>query len=162
MKPTESGKVDALNVGAGGRLVKMRGAPYKDPQDTIKFLEPMETDVVIVNGGLADGEDPVSRVIVVQLMESREMVLAIYGEVKPTFEASGSSTARAFDHVYWYEKIQVCYWLPGVGKHSRGIQHKVLVLVSGAMLKKKVHFPPWILFPQAKYKIRHVLHHLPL
>ena len=40
---------------------------------------------------------------------------------------------------YWYEKIDVCYWLPGAVKTGKGgIQVKALVLVAGVRMKKKV------------------------
>ena len=46
---------------------------------------------------------------------------------------------RIAENHYWYEKVQVCYWLPGAGKTAKGgIQVKALVLVAGVKIKKKV------------------------
>ena len=40
---------------------------------------------------------------------------------------------------YWYEKVQVCHWLPGASKTGKGrIQVQALVLVAGVKIKKKV------------------------
>ena len=42
-------------------------------------------------------------------------------------------------HYYWYEKVQVCHWLPGAGKTGKGrIQVKALTLVAGVKIRKKV------------------------
>ena len=67
IKSTESGKVDVLNIEAGGKMVKMMCAPYKDPQDPLKFLEALETDMIIINANLADGADCVSPVVIAKV-----------------------------------------------------------------------------------------------
>lgn len=141
VKSSESGKLDVLNIETAGRMVKILCAPYKDPQDPLKFLEPIDTDLLILNGNLVDGEDPLSPVVLSKLQDDLGMVVAIYGEVNPTFEALERilDTEGIREHDYWYEKIQVCYWLPGAGKQGKGgIQQKALVLVSGTKIKKKV------------------------
>ena len=46
VKSTESGKVDVVNIEVTGKVVKMLCAPYKDPQDPLKFLEALDTDQV--------------------------------------------------------------------------------------------------------------------
>ena len=63
VKSTESGKVDVLNIGSGGKKVKMLCAPYKDPQDPLNFLEALETDMTVLNANLADGDYFVSHVV---------------------------------------------------------------------------------------------------
>ena len=60
VKCTDSGKVDVLNIEVSGKMVKMLSAPYKDPQDPLKFPEALDTDMIILNANLADSADSVS------------------------------------------------------------------------------------------------------
>ena len=141
VKSTESGKVDVLNIEASGKMVKMLCAPYKDPQDPLKFLEALETDMILLNANLADGADSVSPVVMAKLIENPETVLVIYGEVSPAFDALQTvlESPGIAENDYWYEKVQVCHWLPGAGKTGKGgIQVNALVLVAGVKIKKKV------------------------
>ena len=87
VKSTESGKVDVVNIEVTGKVCKMLCAPYKDPQDPRKFLEALDTDMIILNPNLADGADPVSLVVMAKLIDNPETVLVIYGEVKPVWDA---------------------------------------------------------------------------
>ena len=57
--------------------------PYKDPQDPLKCLEALDTDVIILNADLAHSADPVSPVVMVKLMDNPETVPVIHGEVEP-------------------------------------------------------------------------------
>ena len=83
VKSTESAKVDVLNMEASRRMVNMLCAPYKDPQNPLKFLEALDTDMIILNANLAQGADSVSPVVIVKLIDNPESVLVIYGEVSP-------------------------------------------------------------------------------
>ena len=49
VKSTDSGNVDLVNIEVGGKMVKILCAPSKDPQDTLKFLEALDTDMTILN-----------------------------------------------------------------------------------------------------------------
>ena len=141
VKSTESGQVDMVNIEISGKMVKMLCAPYKDPQDPLNFLEALDTDMIILNANLADGADPVSAVVVAKLIDNPESVLVIYGEVEPVWDAlqTGLETPGIAENDYWYEKVQVCYWLPGAGKMGKGgIQVKALVLLASVKIKKKV------------------------
>ena len=65
----------------------------------------------------------------------------IYGEVSPVWDALATvlEAPGIAENDYWYEKVQVCYWLPGAPKTGKGgIQVKALVLVAGVKIKKKV------------------------
>ena len=79
VKSSESGKIGVLNMEVTWRMVKMLCAPYKDPQDPLKFLELIQTDLMILNGDLASGAYAVTLVILTKLEENLEMMLAIYG-----------------------------------------------------------------------------------
>ena len=130
-----------LNIEAGGKMVKMLCAPYKDPQNPLKFLEALETDMIILNANLADGADSVSPVVIAKLIDNPEPVLVIYGEVSPAFDALQTvpEAPGIAENDYWYEKVQVCHWLPGAGKTGKGgIQVQALVLVAGVKIKKKL------------------------
>ena len=107
VKTSESGKINFLNIEETGRMVKMLCAPYKDPQDPLTFLEPIQTDFLILNGDLASGANALTPVLT-KLEENAEMVPAIYGEVTPTFEAPEkvSDTQGITGHEYWYKNIQ--------------------------------------------------------
>ena len=112
-------------------------APYKDPQDPLKFLEALDTDMIILNANLADGADPVSLVVMAKLVDNP----VIYGELETVWDALQIvlETPGIAENDYWYEKVQVCYWLPGAGKTGKGgIQVKALVLLAGVKIKKKV------------------------
>ena len=138
---TESGKVDDVNIEVTGKVVKMLCAPYKDPQDPLKFLEALDTDMIILNANLADGADPVSPIVMAKLIDNPETVLVIYGEVETVWDVLQTvlETPGIAQNDYWYEKVQVCYWLPGAGKTRKsGIQVKALVLLAGVKIKKKV------------------------
>ena len=141
VKSTESGKVDLVNIEVNGKMVKMLCSPYKDPQDPLKFLEALDTDMIILNAKLADGVDPVSPVVKAKLIDNAKTVLVIYGDVEPVWDALQTvlETPGIAENAYWYEKVQVCYWLPGAGKTGKGgIQVKALVLLAGVKIKKKV------------------------
>ena len=119
----------------------MLWAPYKDQQESLKFLEALDTDMIILNANLADGADPLSPVVMAKLIDTPETVLVIYGEVETVFKALATvlETPPIADNDYWYEKVQVCYWLPGAGKTGKGgIQVKALVLLAGITIKKRV------------------------
>ena len=135
VKSTESRIVDVVNIEVTGKVVKMLCAPYKDPQDPLKFLEALDTDMIGLNANLAEGADPVSPVVMAKLIDNPETVLAIYREVKTVWDA----LQTVLENDYWYEKVQVCYWLSGAGKTGKGgIQVKALVLPAGVKIKKKV------------------------
>ena len=141
VKPTESGKVDVVNIEVTGRVVKTLCPSYKEPQDPLKLLEALDTDMIILNGNLADDADPVSRVVMAKLIDNPETVLVIYGEVETVWD--GLQTVLEMPGIaendYWYEKVQVCYWLPRAGKTGKGgIKVKALVLLARVKIKKKV------------------------
>ena len=141
VKYTESGKVDVVNIEVTGKVVKMLCGSYKDPQDPLKFLEALDTDMIILNANLADSADPVSPVVMAKLIDNPEAVLVIYGEVEPAFDALQTvlEMPGIAENDYWYEKVQVCYWLPGAAKTGKGgIQVKGLILPAGIKIKKKV------------------------
>ena len=75
VKSTESGKVHEVNIEVTGKVVKMLCAPYKDPQDPLKFFEALDTDMIILNANLADGADHVSHVVLAKLIDNPETVL---------------------------------------------------------------------------------------
>ena len=141
VKSTESVKVDVVDIEVTGKVVKMLCAPYKDQQDPLKFLEALGTDMIILNANLADGADHVSPVVMAKLIDNPETVLVIYGEVETVWDALQTvlETSGVAENDYWYEKVQVCYWLPGAGKTREGrIQVKALVLLAGVKITKKV------------------------
>ena len=141
LKSTQSGKVDMMNIEVSGKMVKMLCAPCKDPQDPLKFLEALDTCMIFLNANLADGADRVSPVVMAKLIGNTETVLVIHGEVEPVWDALQTvlETPRIAENDYWYEKVQVCYWLPSAGKTGKsGIQVKALVLLAGVKIKKKV------------------------
>ena len=70
VKSTESGKVDVLNIEVSGKMVKMLCPPYKDPQDLLKFLEALDTDMTVLNANVADGADSVSSVVMAKLIDN--------------------------------------------------------------------------------------------
>ena len=122
-------------------MVKMLCAHYKDPQDPLKFLEVLEMHMLLLNTNLGDGADSVSPLVMMKLIDNPGTVLAIYGEVSPAFDVLKTvleATGNA-EHDYWYQKVQVCHWLPGAGKTGKGgIQVNALFLVAGVKIKKKV------------------------
>ena len=141
VKSTESGKVDVVNIEVTGKVVKMLCAPYKDPQDPLEFLEALDTDMMILNGNLADSADLVSPVVMAKLIDNPEPVLVIYSEVETVWDALQTvlETPGIAENNYWYEKVQVCYCLLGAGKTGKGgIQVKALVLLAGVKIKIKV------------------------
>ena len=81
VKSKEYGKVDVLNIEAGGKMVRMLCAPYKDPQQLLKFLGALDTDMIILIANLVDGPDSVSPVVMAKLIDNPKTVLALYGEV---------------------------------------------------------------------------------
>ena len=108
---------------------------------SLKFLEALDTNMIIMNANLADGADFVSPVVMAKLIDNPENVLVIYSEVSPMWDALATvlEAPRIAENEYWYEKVQVCYWLPDAGKTGKGgIQAKALVLVAGVKIKKKV------------------------
>ena len=135
--------------GSGRRwdtLFQMLCATYKDPQDLLKFLEALGRNTMILNANLADGDDFVSPVVMAKLIDNPETVLMIYGEVSPVWFALATvlETPGIAENDYWYEKVQVCYWLPGAGKTGKGgIEEKALVLVASVKSKKKVCTTLW-------------------
>ena len=140
VKSTEFGKVDVLNIEASGKMVKMMCAPYKDPQDPLKLLEALDTDMIILNANVADGADFVSPVVMAKLMENPETVLVIYSEVSPAFDALQTvlESPGIAENDYWYDKVQVCHRPPGAGTTGKGeIQVQAMVLVAGVKIKKK-------------------------
>ena len=141
VKSTESRKVDMLNIEVTGKVVKMLCAPYKDRQDPLKFLEALDTDMIILNANPADSADPVSPLAIAKLIDNAETVVVIYGKVEPVWDAVQTvlETPQIAENDYWYEKVQVCYWLPGAGKTGKGgIQVKALVLLAVVKINKKV------------------------
>ena len=130
-----------MNIEVTGEVVKMLCVPYKDPQDPLRFLEALDSDMIILNANLADGADPVSPVVMAKLIDNPETVPVIYGEVETVWDALQTvlETPGIPENDYWYEKVQVCYWLLGAGKTGKGgIQVKALVLLAGVKIKKKV------------------------
>ena len=108
VKSTESGKVDVVNIHVTGKEVKMLCAPYKDPQDPLKFLEALDTDKIILNANLADSADPVSPVVMAKLTDNTETVLVIYTEVETVWDALQTvlETPGIVENDYWYEKCK--------------------------------------------------------
>ena len=75
-----------------------------------------------------------------KLIDNPETVLVIYGEVEPVWDALQTvlETPGIAENDYWYEKVQVCYRLPGAGKTEKGgLQVKGLVLLAGVKIKEK-------------------------
>ena len=141
VQSTESGKVDVVNIEVTGKVVKMLCSPYKHPQDPLKLLEALDTDMITLNANLADGADPVSPVEMAKLIDNPETVLVIYGEVETVWDALQTvlKTPGIAENDYLNEKVQVCYWLPGAGKTGKGgIQVKALVVLAVVKIKKKV------------------------
>ena len=141
VKSTESGKMDVVNIEVTGKVVKMLCAPYKDLQDSLNLVEAPDTDMIILNANLTDGADPLSPVVMAKLIDNPETVLVIYGEAETVSDALQTvlEMPGIAEKDYWYEIVQVCYWLPGAGKTGKGrIQVKVLVLLAGIKIKKKI------------------------
>ena len=141
VKSTESGKVDVVNIEVTGKVVKMLCAPYKDTQDPLKFLEALDNYVITLNANLVDSADPASPVVMARLIDNPETVLVIYGEVETIWDALQTfvETPGIAENDYWYEKVQVCYWLPGAGKTGKGgIQVKALDMLAGVKIKNQV------------------------
>ena len=133
--------MDVVNIEVTGKVVKMLCTPYKDLQDPLKLLEALYTVMIILNANLADRADPVSPVEMPKLIEDPGTVLVIYGKVEPVWDALQTvlGTPRIAGNDYWYEKVQVCYWLFGASRTGKGgIQVKALVLLAGVKIKKKV------------------------
>ena len=78
--------MDVVNIEVTGKVVKMLCAPYKDPQDPLKFLEALDTDMIILNANLADGADTMSRVVTSKLIDNPETVLVIHGDVQTVWD----------------------------------------------------------------------------
>ena len=141
VKSTQSGKVGVVNIVVSGKTVKMLYSLYKDPQDPLKLLEALDTDMIIPNANLADGADPVSPVVMAKLIDNPESVLVIYAEVEPVWDVlqTDLKTPRIAENDYRYEKVQACYPLSGAGKTEKGgIQVKALVLLADVKIQKKV------------------------
>ena len=67
-------------------------------------------------------------------------MLVIYGEVSHAFDALQTvlEAPGIAENDYWYEKVQVCQWLPPAGKTGKGgIQVQALVPLAGVKIKKK-------------------------
>ena len=79
--------MDVVNIAVTGKVVKLLCAPYKAPHYSLKFLEALDTDMIILNANLADGADPVSPVLMAKLIDNPETVLVIYGEVEIVWDA---------------------------------------------------------------------------
>ena len=60
-------------------MVKLLCAPYKDAQAPLKFLDGLNTDIIILRANLADGAHSVILVLMAKLIDIRETVLVIYG-----------------------------------------------------------------------------------
>ena len=130
-----------LNIGASGKIVKMLCAPYKDPQDPVKFLEALETGAILLNANLGDSADSLSAVVMAKLIDHPKTVLGIYGEVCRVKDALVTvlEAPGVAENDHRYEKMQVCCWLPAAGKTGKGgIQVHALVLEAGVKIKKKV------------------------
>ena len=154
VKSKKSGNVNVLNIKARRKMAKMLCAPYKDPQDPLKFVETLDTDMIILNANLADGADSVSPAVIAKLIDNAKTVLVIYGEVSPVWNALATvlEVPGIAENNYWYDKLQVCYWLPGAGETGQGgIQVKALVPVAGVKIKKKECTT--LLYPEASYSL---------
>ena len=130
-----------VNIEVSGKVGKMLCTPYKDPQDPLRISEALDTDMIILNANLAEGADHVRPVVMAKLIDNLETVLVIYGEVEPVWDALQTvlGTPGVAENDSWYEKVQVCYWLPGAGKTGKGgIQGKALVLLASVRIKKRV------------------------
>ena len=141
VKSMESGKVNVVKIEVTGKVLKVLCAPYKEPQDPLKDLLALDTVMIILNANLAEGADPVSPVVMAKLIHNPQTVLVINGEVETVWDALQTvlETPGIAENDYWYENVQVCYWLPGAGKPGKGgIQVKALVLPAGFKIKKKV------------------------
>ena len=141
VKSTESRKGDVLNIEVSGKMVKMLCAPQKGPQDPVKVLEARHTNMIFLNANLANGADLVSPIVMAKLTDNAQTVLVIYGEVSPVRDALATvvETPGIAENDYWYENVQVCYWIPGASKPGKGgIQVKALVLVPGVKINKNV------------------------
>ena len=79
--------MDVVNIEVSGKIVKMLCTPYKDPQDPLKILEALDTDMIILNANLADSADPVSPVVMAKLIDNPETVVVIYGELEAVWDA---------------------------------------------------------------------------
>ena len=116
--------------------------------------------MIILDANLADGADPVSPVVMAKLIDNPESVLVIYREVQPVWEALQAvfETPGIAENDCWYEKVQVCYCLPGAGKTGKGgIQVKALVLLAGVKIKKKVCTTLMIMRPHNAFGISPLL-----
>ena len=115
--------------------------PLQRSARSLKFLEALDIDMIILNANLADGAHPASPVVMAKLIDNPETVLVIYGEVETVWDPLQTvlETPGIMENEYWYEKVQVCYLLPGAGKTGKGgIQVKALVVLAGVKIKKKV------------------------
>ena len=110
VKSGESGKVDVVNIRVSGKMVKVLCASYRGPQNLLKFLDALDTNMIILNANLADPADLVSPVVMAKLIDDPETVLVIYGEVEPVWDALQTviETTRIAENEYWYERVQVC------------------------------------------------------
>ena len=96
VKSTESGKVDVVNIRVSGKMVKVLCASYKGPQDLLKFLDALDTDMIILNANLADPADLVSPVVMAKLIDHPEIVLVRAAPHPPPPRGGTSApTARA-------------------------------------------------------------------
>ena len=115
--------------------------PLQRSARSLEVLEALDTDMIILNANLVDGDDPVSPVVMAKLIDNPETVLVIYGEVETVWGAVQTvlEMPGIAENDYWDEKVQVRCWLPGVGKTGKGgIQVKALVLLAGVKIKRKV------------------------
>ena len=97
--------------------------------------------MIILNANVADAADSVTPVMMGKLIDNPKTVLVLYSKVDPVWEALQTvlETPGIAENNYWYEKVQVCYWLPIAGNTGKGrIQVKALVLLAGVKIKKKV------------------------
>ena len=137
VKSTKFGNADVLNIQAGAKMVKMLCTPHKGPQDPLKSLEALETSMIILNANLADGADSVSPRVLEKLSDNFETVLVINCESLPMFDVLEAPCIA--EKNYWYQKVQVCHWLPGA-RQDRKRRISSETTCSGGRLKieKKV------------------------
>ena len=138
---TESVKVDLVHIEVTGNVCQNPVCPLQSSQDPLKFLEALDTDMINLDANLACRADPVSPVVMIQLIDNFETVRVIYGEVEAVCNALQTvlELPGIAENDYCFDKVQLCYWLPGAGKTGKGgIQVKALVLLAGVKIRKTV------------------------